>query len=265
MYKLLLVTDRQDVRQAFESITNWGQMMFRPITIIDSVEEALQYLQCNSVDALGYCITGDDVAAMRQYVADHPSLPVFQSHADPALLAEEMQRTRRFLDRVHMDDSDDFFEDKVVLQMLRDELMNQLLAGDIATREELLGRVKLVRADASVVLPCYLYDFDLPQGEVYLADRWHYGRERLQSALRNNFFSRYVDGIYYDVAVLTPRHIRVFACPRMDSELAEKKAAQMVKKHIEKVVGDIKNYLDLDLDLEQVTTLHNMFDLIGHE
>lgn len=265
MYKLLLVTDRQDVKQAFESITNWGQMMFRPITIISSVEEALEYLRCNSVDALGYCLTGDDVAAMRQYVADHPSLPVFQSHADTAMLVDEMQRTRRFLDRMHMDDSDDCFEEKVVLQMLRDELMNQLLSGEIATKEELLSRVKLVRADASVVLPCYLYDFDLPQGEVYLADRWHYGRERLQSALRNNFFSRFVDGIYYDVAVLTPRHIRVFACPRMDCELPEKKAAQMVKKHVENVVAAIKNYLDLDLDLEQVTSLHNIFDLISQE
>lgn len=265
MYKLLLVTDRQDVRQAFESITNWGQMMFRPITIIGSVEEALEYLRCNSVDAMGYCLTGDDVAAMRQYVADHPSLPIFQSHADMELLAEELQRTRRFLDRMHVDDSDEYFGEAVVLQMLRDELMNQLLAGEIPTREELLGRVKLVRANASVVLPCYLYDFDLPQGEVYLADRWHYGRERLQSALRNNFFSRYVDGIYYDVAVLTPRHIRVFACPRMDCEMPENEAAQTVRRHIEKVIGDIKNYLDLDLNLEQVTTLNNMFDLVSQE
>ena len=127
MYKLLLVTDRQDVRQAYESITNWGQMMLRPITIIDSVEEGLEYLRRNSVDALGYCLANDDVAAMRQYVADHPSLPVFQSHTDPSLLVEEMQRTRRFLDRMHMDDSDEVFEEKVALQMLRDELMNQQL------------------------------------------------------------------------------------------------------------------------------------------
>ena len=265
MYKLLLVTDRQDVRQAYESITNWGQMMLRPITIIDSVEEGLEYLRRNSVDALGYCLANDDVAAMRQYVADHPSLPVFQSHTDPSLLVEEMQRTRRFLDRMHMDDSDEVFEEKVALQMLRDELMNQLLAGEIITKEELVGRVKLVRANASLVLPCYLYDFDLPQGEIYLSDRWHYGRERLQSALRNNFFSRYVNGIYYDVAVLTPRHIRVFACLRMDSELSDEKAERMIKKHVDKVVNDIKNYLDLDLDLEQVTRLENMYELIGHE
>lgn len=265
LYKLLLVTDRQDVRQAFESITNWGQMMFRPITIIGSVEEGLAYLAHNAVDALGYCLADDNVAAMRQYVADHPSLPVFQSHTDPVLLAEEMQRTRRFLDRMHRDDSDDFFEEKVVLQMLRDELMNQLLAGEIATKEELLGRIKLVRADASVVLPCYLFDFDLPQGEVYLADRWHYGRERLQNALRNNFFSRYVDGIYYDVAVLTTRHIRVFACPRMDLDLPEQEMAKMVRRHVDNVVTDIKKYLDLDLDLEQITPLDNIFCLIEHQ
>lgn len=265
MYKLLLITDRPDVRQAFESVGNWAQMMFHPITIVDSAEEGLLHLSTRAVDAMGYCLQGKGVSEMRAYAADHPSLPIFQPHNRTEAIIEEMQRTRRFLDRVHADDADELFDEKTVLQMLRDELMNQLLAGEITSREELLSRIKLVRANASVVLPCYLYDFDLPQGEVYLADRWHYGRERLQNALRNNFFSRYVDDIYYDVVVLTPRHIRLFACPRMDSTLSPQDAQRQVKRHVEGVVAQIKDYLDLDLDLEQVSNLDNIFGLLGHE
>ena len=56
MYKLLLITDRDDIRQAFDEIDNWGQLMFRPITIISDVQEALNFMNKNVVDALGYSL-----------------------------------------------------------------------------------------------------------------------------------------------------------------------------------------------------------------
>ena len=265
MYKLLLITDREEVKQAYLRIDNWGQMMFHPITIIEDVDQALDFLSCHSVDAIGYSISFSDVTPLHQYVNDHPSLPVFQTHKHGDTLVGELLRLRRFLDRMHADDADDFFEEAVVLQMLRDELMSQLLNGGITSREELVSRIKLVRANASMSMACYLYDFDLPQGEVYLADRWHYGRERLESALRNNFFGRYIDDVYYDVTVPTPRHIRVFACPRLNTEHSNQEIYASVEARVSKVVEDIKQYLDLDLHLEQVSVLENIYALVEED
>ena len=111
--------------------------------------------------------------------------------------------------------------------------------------------------------PCFVIDFDLPQGEIYLSDRWHYGRERLENALRSNFFGRYVDNIYYGVAVLTTRHIRLFACQRRDSQEDLEAINQRVQRHVEKTVADIKEYLDLDLNIEQYTVLRNIGEITG--
>lgn len=264
MYKLLLVTDRDEVIAAMRKVTDLQSLMFAPITIIQDPQEAIAYLECNAVDAVGYSIRNGDVSPLHNYLVDRrPSLPIFQTHHHDDTLMAELTRIRSFLDSLHADYSDDDYDEAAVLEYLRDELFHHLLARQIPTKEELKSRLKLVRAQIALNEPCYLVDFDLPQGEVYLADRWHYGRERLENALRTNFFGRYVDNIYYGVAVLTPRHIRLFAGQRQHCPDTPEQVAERIKHHIEKTVRDIKEYLDLDLIIEQCTELSSINDLTG--
>lgn len=265
MYKLLLVTDRTEVKDAFLNVTDLKDMMFAPVTIIDDAQDAINYLESNAIDAVGYSVRYADVAPLHQYLVElRPSLPIFQSHEHNDTLRRELQRIRRFLDSLHADYSEVDYDETAIIEYLRDELMHQLMARDVATREEIKSRLKLVRAHLSWDKPCYLFDFDLPQGEVYLADRWHYGRERLEHALRSNFFGRYVDDIYYAVAVLTPRHIRVLACQRqIGPDKSTVDVGYEVQNHVEIKVAEIKEYLDLDLDLEQFTVLDSIMDLAG--
>ncbi|HHT14300.1 MAG: hypothetical protein ACOX6G_09680 [Christensenellales bacterium] len=264
MYKLLLITDREDVRTAFESITDWQQLMFHPITICSTVEEGLEHLDSYAVDAMGYCMTGGDVSQLHRYLNEHPSLPVFQTHKHLENVRDELTAIRRFLDRMHMDDTDASFSEMEIITMLRDELMRDLLSGNIQSEQKFMGRVKLARANISLKHHCYLYEFDLPQGEIYMEDTWRYGAERLESALRNNFFKRFVDDIYYDVRVLNPRHIRVIACPRMDSLLTNEETLALVNKHIPMAIQDIKDYLDLDLALKEKVEFDSLLRLISY-
>ncbi|MHC1787261.1 MAG: hypothetical protein AB9880_09405 [Christensenellales bacterium] len=265
MYKLLLVTDREEVRKAFLNVTDLADMMFAPITIISDVEEAISYLERNAVDAVGYSIHSADVGPLHQYLVTlRPSLPIYQTHHHDETLRAELLRIRRFLDALHADYSDESYDEAAVLEYLRDELMDQLLALEVPTREELKSRLKLVRAHLSFDRPCFLFDFDLPQGEVYLSDRWHYGRERLENSLRSNFFGRYIDNIFYGVAVLTPRHIRLLAVQRQDGpEMDPIEVGYTVQRHVQAKVADIKEYLDLDLNLEQYTVLNSIMELAG--
>lgn len=265
MYKLLLITDRDDIRQAFDEIDNWGQLMFRPITIISDVQEALNFMNKNVVDALSYSLKYTDASPVQQYINEHPSLPIFQTHHKGEALVGELNRIRHFLDQMHRDDGDSTYDEAFVFQLLRDELMNQLLKGGITTEEELVARVKLVRANASLTMQCYLFDFDMPQGEIYLSDRWHYGAERLQNSLRNNFFGKYMGDVYYDVVVLSQRHVRVFACPDFNTELTESEIREQVMQRVGTVVEDIKDYLDLVLNLESVTELNSIMDLVNKQ
>ena len=264
MYKLLLITDRDDIKDAFNRVEDWAQLMFHPVAICSSVAEGLAFLEAHPIDAMGYSMTGADVGPLHQYLAAHPSLPVFQTHKHVDTLRDELNRVRRFLDRMHLDDSDTPLTNAEVLQLLRDELMKDLLSGSIESEKDLLSRVKLSRANISLKHRCYVYEFDLPQGEIYLQDRWRYGADRLENALRNNFFGRVVDDIYYDVRVLTPRHIRVFACPRMDSPLTDPESLKLVKRHVPDAIARIKDYLDLDLEMEKMVKLGSLKELMKY-
>lgn len=261
MYKLLLITNDNEVKNAFLEIDNWQEHHIRPIIIIEDIDEGISYLKTKTVDAIGYALDAASTTKLQSYLQERESLPVFQSHRKRHCIIEEIQRVRRFLDALHADYADENVSEEVVLQTLRDELVNQLISGEIKTKAELQSRIKLLRANASLVLPCYLYEFDMPQGEVYLRAKWRYGSDRLRNAIRNNFLGKHVDGIYYDVAVLNPRHIRIFACPQMNLDTPEETVQELVQKRVEGVIDNIKNFLDLDLNLEQATRLANMYQL----
>ena len=264
MYKLLLVTDREEVIDTFAKVHNLADMMMDPVTVIRDIPEAIAYLERNAVDAVGYSFRLTDPAPLHTYLMDvRPSMPIFQTHHHDNTLRDELVRVRAFLDRMRMDDSQEGMDEAQALQYLRDELMHQLLAREIPSPAELKSRLKLVRAqNISTDKPAFLFDFDMPQGELYLDGRWRYGRQRLESALRNNFIGRYADGIHYGVAMLSPRHIRLIACQdKGGSDENPKDCERRVRAYVDDKVARIKQYLDLELELEQFTVLSSINEI----
>lgn len=267
MYRLLLVTDRDEVIDTFLKVPNLEEFKLAPITIIRDVQQGIEYLESNAVDAVGYSMRKADPSPLHSYLTDvRPSLPIFQTHHHDDTLRAELIRVRTFLDRMRMDDSEDDMDEAQVLQYLRDELMHQLLAREIPGAAELKSRLKLVRAqDISVEKPAFLFDYDMPQGDLYLDGRWRYGRERLESALRNNFFGRFAEGIYYGVAMLSPRHIRIIACQSRLGGAPEEDCEARVRAYVEDKVRTIKEYMDLELELEQFNVLSSMNELADNQ
>ena len=264
MYKLLLVTDREEVIDTFAKVHNLADMMMDPVTVIRDIPEAIAYLERNAVDAVGYSFRLTDPAPLHTYLMDvRPSMPIFQTHHHDNTLHDELIRVRAFLDRMRMDDSQEGMDEAQALQYLRDELMHQLLAREIPSPAELKSRLKLVRAqNISTDKPAFLFDFDMPQGELYLDGRWRYGRQRLESALRNNFIGRYADGIHYGVAMLSPRHIRLIACQEKGgSDEDPQDCERRVRAYVDDKVARIKQYLDLELELEQFTVLSSINEI----
>jgi CheY-like chemotaxis protein len=264
MYKLLLVTDREEVIDTFAKVHNLADMMMDPVTVIRDIPEAIAYLERNAVDAVGYSFRLTDPAPLHTYLMEvRPSMPIFQTHHHDNTLRDELVRVRAFLDRMRMDDSQEGMDEAQALQYLRDELMHRLLAREIPSPAELKSRLKLVRAqNISTDKPAFLFDFDMPQGELYLDGRWRYGRQRLESALRNNFIGRYADGIHYGVAMLSPRHIRLIACQEKGgSDENPQDCERRVRAYVEDKVSRVKQYLDLELELEQFTVLGSINEI----
>ncbi len=100
---------------------------------------------------------------------------------------ESVTELRSLLNRTHADFSNDSFGEADMLQICRHEFFRALLSGRIASKQDVINRMRLLRSRMDLEAPCVLVDLSLPDGTEYLSGRWHYGTDRLEVALRNFF------------------------------------------------------------------------------
>ncbi len=250
MYKLLLATNSPAIRSLFESIVWKGTGFSQPL-YASNAQEAVDLLNSKAIDAIGFYLEGQEVAILSNYLHfERPSLPVFSVCSDRERQILYLKETVAVLNQIHTDMAETPYNDDMMRTMMRDELMHRLLCGEVEDFSVVERQLKLIRSHLSATRPCMVYEMDMPQGEVYMTEH-HNAMERLERALRNNFFGRYVDRIYYDVAVLTPRHIRVAAIPQggIDQDLAD--FERRANEHVEDSLRMIKEYLNLDINIAQ--------------
>ena len=264
MYKLLLVTDREDISSLFRDQIDWAKLNCRKPYFAADPQQAISLLNSKAIDAVGYRFFGLDGIALTKFLRyGRPSLPIFQVCETVDAQTMVIRQTVSVLDRLHQDYADEYYDEESMLTLQRDEVMHSLLAGEIQDWESLNREMKLIRAHVSLDQPCVLYEIDMPQGEVYLSEHQGHAQQRLESALRNNFFGRYVEGIFYAVAVLTPRHIRIVCMPMHGQEMGTPEAfGQRTDAHINESIQKIKEYLDLDMTVVQSAWLDSVKDLL---
>ena len=267
MYKLLLVTDREDLRTKFRDEIDWAKLNCRAPYTASTPQEAIDLLNTKAIDAVGYRFFQIDGMQLTKFLRyGRPSLPIFLVCETVDQQIPMLEQTVSVLNRLRADYADSYYDEETMLTLQRDELLHSLLAGEIGDWERVLREMKLIRAHVSLDKPCVLYEIDMPQGEVYLSEHQGHAQQRLESALRNNFFGRYVEGIFYAVAVLTPRHIRIVCMP-MHGQAPETREAfgARTDSHINESIQKIKEYLDLDLTIVQSAWLSSVKDLLSSE
>lgn len=264
MYKLLLVTDREDLRSQLRDQMNWTGLNCRTPYTAASPQEAIDLLNSKPIDAVGYRFFHTDGMQLTKFLRyGRPSLPIFQVCENCETQTVVIKQTVNVLDRLHQDYADEYYDEEAMLTLQRDELVHSLLAGELRDWDGVMREMKLIRAHVSLDKPCVLYEIDMPQGEVYLSEHQGHAQQRLESALRNNFFGRYVEGIYYAVAVLTPRHIRIVCMP-MHGQAPETQEdfGARTDAHINESIQMIKEYLDLDMMVVESAWLDSLKDLL---
>ena len=264
MYKLLLVTEQKEIQDLFQHQIDWTAMNCRAPLLTKTAQEAIEMLNSKAIDAVGYHLPKDAAAPLVQFLRyGRPSLPVFEVANEKEKQMVILGEVIRVLNRLHADFSDDYYDEDTMLLMQRDELVSKVLAGQVHDLDVLERELKLIRTRLDWARTGLLYEIDLPQGEVYLSEHRGHAQQRLERALRNNFFGRYVDGIGYAVAVLTPRHIRLVCMP-MQSDIPEapEAFAQRADEHVQESIQKIKEYLDLDMTIMQTLWLDGLKDLL---
>jgi hypothetical protein len=264
MYKLLLATNQADVKEAFSRIPDLNRLMFEPVTILGSAQEAIDHLTTHGADAIGFDLGKKETRMLTDHLTAHqPYLPIFRTYRRGADLRAELHLVREHLDKLHADVSDYENDPGTTAALLHNDLMLRLLENKISTREELESRLLLARSPLSVDYPGYLFEFRLPEGRSYLQTRWHHGIERLGLALRANFFGRLSCSMHYSASLLTPEHLRVIVCspePLSDKEVDV--LSRNVQEQVLKTAEQVKLFMDLELICEQFRVLDKLASII---
>ena len=264
MYRLLIAANDSRMLDGLNDSIAWKSLNFCPPMFVTTADEAIETMKTKRVDCVAYLLDTQEARKLSYFLNTmRPSLPVFEWQRSAEEQTRVVRDMCRILDRLHADMTDAIYDEETVLSMLRDELMHRLLAGEIRSEENLRAQLQMLRAHFSPDKQCVLYEFDLPQGEIYLNSLWRYGSERLENALRANFFGRYYEDLYYPVAVLNPRHIRLVVCQRADreNEPAESLTAR-ADQRVSQVLESIKEYLGLDMVLLARETLDSLCALV---
>ncbi len=264
MYKLLLVTGRADVAQAFTGIQDINRLLFDPVAVVSTVDEAIDYLRHPGAQAIAFDPDSSKAARLSEHLAaKYPYLPIIRTHRRGDGLRNELSMLRETLDQLHGDFSDDDNDVPMTLARLQQETLKKLMEERLASASELRTRLLLARSPLSADLPALLFEFELRDGAGFLSRRWSHGFDRLDLALRANFFGQLPGPLVYSSALLSPLRMRVLASavkPLEDKELdlLSTQAQQLVLG----MAAQVKIYMDLELSCTQFRVLSHLEDLI---
>jgi len=264
MYKLLLVTNQEEVKEAYTAIPDMNRLMFDPIALAETPGDAIDFLQHPGADAIAMDLGEEEAAALNRHLTEHyPFLPIARTHRRGDGLRNELSLLREVLDQLHGDFSDYDYNPGLTMARLQNEALHRLLEERIGSRDELVSRLLLSRSPIVVGRPCLLFEFDLPDGAHFLGSRWHHGFDRLDLSLRANFFGQLEGPLAFTTALISPLRMRVLACATddiTDRELDHLSA--QAQRQVLAAAEQVKHFMDLDLVCTQFKVLAQLDDLI---
>lgn len=256
MYQVLLVTDQQDVREAFESFSDWRLLGFEPPRIVRTAKEAELLVESDAADAVAYMLPKDEGQAFFSFLAQYPHIRCVEAASDSLRLRRALNSLRRALNEQSADDAH-----IDVLPILQAEFYHSLLGeAALPPPDEMRARASALRISLALDAPVCLARLQLPQGETYLNEVWRYGSDRLALALRN-FFERDEPDLRYVLGVLNPREIKLLACPKaaIDGEALRTR----VTERLAQGRAETMEYLELEVRVQTISFYENLAMLDG--
>lgn len=257
MYKLLLVTNQAQVVEAFMEDMSWENLGFRVPRVVDSVRSALDSLQNHHADGVAVALPAEErdklLVALGQKWA---MLPVMRASTRRDEVRRDVQELSGLLGRLKADDADRPYSEAEAMRQVRHAFFRELLDGKLNDRDAVLRRLLLMRSRMNPEKSCVLIQFALPKGEDDLEGRWHYGADRLETAMRNLFGSE-LQGMKLLVSVLPGNRIYLLACPMIGCETpgAEESMTGIVAEHAENAIKHVREYLGFEMSIASVNVL----------
>ena len=260
MYRLLLVSDRADIHEAYDKI-DWVSIGFRPPRKVTSVRAAIETMEKHHVDSIAVGLDREEGERFVGWLLEHkPYLPMIQGWAQVDQVQKSAEMLAAFLNKIKADFSNDDISPKEMMTMLRHDFIRKLLGGEIAKPEDVRSQLILLRSRMDLYAPCIVVDLSLQEGDRFFTERWHYGNVRLERALRNFLGAEY-ENLRMVVAVLPDQRIRLLCCPMLNLPVETDSMTSVVTRHTEEAIRDIDQFLGLNLHITGVSVYRNVLSL----
>ncbi len=266
MYKLLLISDQDDVLNAFASITNWELTGFKTPHIRHDFEGTVDSLAKHHAD--GICIAVSSSAEEEKILTylqeNFADVSIFEAGHTKEEVLFYLSELRTLLNRIHADYYNERFTTKDMLQNFRHEFFRKVLNGKIHTPEELQRNMRLMRSRMDADRPCLLIQIAESASSDQLEGRWHEGADRLEVALRNSFAAD-LNGVHILPTVHEDGRILVLACPLhgVDVNMTVDDMTAMLTNHAAESINHMKDFYGVDLHITKIRVLPALTTLCG--
>lgn len=258
MYRLLIVTREQRVEDMFGSMQGWEAMGFKQPRLRKTVEEAIECMHKHHIDAIAIDKDADYAELERWLDENSPDMPIFEiapNEDDQLVVIREVEL---LLNQLHTDDSNDDYDERYYFKLAREGWHKRLISGLAPSEEYILKHERMYRCDDDPQKPCLFVRMSIPEGDSFITSRWHYGSERLGTALQN-FFGEEFDHHSIHLAVVSPEEIRVVICPKR-GENAHEVSLNKTQKYIEETIEQIYHYLGLSMSIAELRMRDGLTD-----
>ncbi|MBP3427223.1 MAG: hypothetical protein J6M47_03050 [Clostridia bacterium] len=257
MYRLLLVSDKEEIRELYNGFPDWETLGFeRPVVAADAGEGIAQ-LDNSRFDAVSSLLSLSEGKRFFAYLARRPEMLGMETARDEARLRREIGSARRALssrDAAHQTKQVDD-----LMRVMQTEFFCELLRGAAYDRERIDERMRSLKLrQLDPARPVCMASFRLPQGDYFLAEVWRYGRERLENALKN-IFEQNGGNMTYVLLIINPHHMRLIALPK--AEMTGEQVREAMIAHMERARRSLEDVFELQLDIKRVVSYESLYAL----
>ena len=257
MYKLLLVSDKAEVRALYAGFAEWEKLGFERPQIAANAQEGIERLGKSRFDAVSSLLSVSEGKQFFAYLSRRPEMLGMETARDEARLRREISSARRTLSS--KDAARQVRQVDDLTRALQGEFFCDLLRGaayDAAKIDERIRSLNIQSVDAE--RPVAMSSFRLPQGDYFLAEVWRYGRERLENALKN-IFENGDARMHFVLLIINPHHMRLLGMPK--AEMTADEVAMQMETHLARGKASLEAYFELELDVKRIVKYDSLYAL----
>ena len=266
MYKLLLVSDQEDVLNAFAGIQNWELLGFKQPHIRRDFEGTKDSLAKHHADGICIAVSPDQEELILAYLQQYfPNVSIFEAGHSEEEVLRYLSELKILLNRIHADFYNERSNNRDVLQTCRHEFFRKVINGKIKSSADLRRNMRLLRSRMDADRPCLLIELEQSVPNDKLEGRWHYGSESLEVALRTSF-SPDLNGMHILPTVHSDGRILVLACPLhgVDTDMTADSMTAMLTSYTADCIEHMKEYFGLELHISGIRVFPALTALCGN-